>query len=241
VPLEVRIEIDSGLRRCGVPPGDSLVHLARTICDTRWLKLEGIFTHAGQVYGATDKKEVHQTGIRESLIMEEAVALLQKDGIYAKIVSVGSTPTVPVSVQSGIVNEIRPGNYVFYDGIQRALGVCLPGQCSLFVLATIISKPAPQRVIIDAGSKALNLDRGAQSHIMIDGYGTLLNFTGTISRLSEEHGIIELEQPIENKIGSPVFILPNHACAVSNLFENYYLVDQNGYTQIPVSARGKSQ
>ena len=241
VPLEVRIEIDSGLHRCGVIVGEQLTRLARQITLTPWLKLEGLFTHAGQVYASKTTEDVRKTGVHEADVMEEACTLLNKHGIDPGTVSVGSTPTAPYAVRSGQVNEIRPGNYVFYDGIQKALGVCTPEQCSLFVLASVIAHPAPNRIVIDAGSKALNLDRGAQSLTLLKGYGEPLNIRGCITRLSEEHGILETDQTLEKVIGNPALILPNHACAVSNLFEYYHLIGPESTSRIPVSARAKSQ
>ena len=159
-----------------------------------------------------------------------------------EVVSVGSTPTVVYSAQHSLVNEIRPGNYVFYDNIQYVLGSCTVNQWSLAVLATVVSQPAPDRIIIDAGSKALNLDRGAHSTQQTAGFGRLLNLNGEIVRLSEEHGVIMLESPGNIPIGSPVLIVPNHACAVTNLYSHYYLVDPAGtVNKIPIDARGKSQ
>ncbi len=77
---------------------------------------------------------------------------------------------------------------------------------------------------------------------LIKGYGKTLNIDGEIIRLSEEHGVIKLKSGQSIRLGSPVIIIPNHACAVANLFSHYHLVDSSGkIKQIPVDARGKSQ
>jgi D-serine deaminase-like pyridoxal phosphate-dependent protein len=145
-------------------------------------------------------------------------------------------------VQNDAVSEIRPGNYVFYDNIQFSLGSCKEDQWSLAVLATIISQPDLDRIVIDAGSKALNLDRGAHATKLISGYGKMLNIDGEIVRLSEEHGIVELNSTHKIEIGLPVVIIPNHACAVTNLYNDYYLFDHDDHLEkIPIDARGKSQ
>jgi D-serine deaminase-like pyridoxal phosphate-dependent protein len=241
-PLEVRIEIDSGLHRCGVNGMRQLVELAQKINEKEWLILEGIFTHAGQAYAAKSEEELIKIGTLEGKTMEKAHDALRKHGMEVQTISVGSTPTVKYSVKNEAVNEIRPGNYIFYDGIQLALGSTREENCSLFVLATIISQPAPDRVVIDAGSKALNLDRGAHSSAMIEGFGTPLNVNGCIQRVSEEHGVIILKEKAELQIGSPVIILPNHACTVVNLYERYYLISERLEIEtINISARGKSQ
>jgi D-serine deaminase-like pyridoxal phosphate-dependent protein len=126
-------------------------------------------------------------------------------------------------VQHPAVNEVRPGNYVFFDNIQVANGTAEAGNCALRIVARIIGR-YPGRLVIDAGSKALGLDRGAHGTSSVNGYGYLESFPGLlISRLSEEHGIIEFgcnENP-EAEIGDIVMIIPNHSCAAANLFSFY--------------------
>lgn len=241
-PLEVRIEIDSGFHRCGVREKKALLDLARKILVEPWLSLEGIFTHAGQIYSATSEESVAKIGKAEGEAAAEAHAYLHKKGIEIQTVSVGSTPSVKYAVRNDTVNEIRPGNYVFYDGIQLALGSTRAESCSLFVLATVISQPKKNNIIVDTGSKALGLDRGAHSAQLISGYGTPVNIEAKIERLSEEHGILKLKKAEPVELGSPVIILPNHACAVANLFEKYYLISERSEVEIlNISARTKSQ
>ncbi len=237
-PLSVRIEIDSGLKRCGVTPGDELLDLARAVSKQKFLKLEGLFTHAGHVYSARSPEEVAAIGREEGSIMAQAQALLQKAGIPVPTLSVGSTPTAPFSVQNPAVNEIRPGNYIFYDAMQIALGAARVQQVSLFVLATVVSRPAADRLVIDAGSKALHTDGSA----LTGHFGLPLNLQGRTVRLSEEHGILHIPPRSRVAIGDPVLLIPNHACAVVNLFDTYHLIDKDLHIQaIPIEGRGKSQ
>jgi D-serine deaminase-like pyridoxal phosphate-dependent protein len=241
-PLEVRIEIDSGFGRCGVKENKVLLNLAQKISAEPWLLLEGIFTHAGQVYSAGSEEEVAKIGDAEAKAAELAHTFLHRKGIEVQTVSVGSTPTAKYAVRNDTVNEIRPGNYVFYDGIQLALGSARAESCSLFVMATVISQPQKDQIVIDAGSEALGLDRGAHSLQLISGYGTPINIEATIERVSEEHGILKLKQAHMINLGSPVIILPNHACSVANLFEKYYLISEHLEVEmINISARTKSQ
>jgi len=241
-PLKVLIEIDSGLHRCGMIIGEKLVDLAKEITLTNELFLEGIFTHAGQVYGAQSQEEIQEIGNLEGSIMAEAVTLLRNHGIDLNVVSVGSTPTVVHSSKNPLVTEIRPGNFVFYDNIQYVLGSCREMDWALAILATVISQPAEDQIVIDAGSKALNLDKGAHDTQLIKGFGRVLNVEGDITRLSEEHGIMKLTSKQSIALGSPVIIIPNHACTVANLYSRYYFVDSAGKTkQIPIDARGMSQ
>ncbi len=237
-PLQVRIEIDSGLHRCGVEVNPGLTELAVQITRTPWLQLEGIFTHAGQVYAARSRADVEAIGRAEGSLMEEARSQLLSAGIPIETVSVGSTPTAAISAANPAVNEIRPGNYIFNDAMQIALGSAQTDTCSLFVLSTVVSQPAPDRIVIDAGSKALSSD-GA---VWLNGYGIPLNIAARIERVSEEHGVLTLNAPTTLAPGDPLLIIPNHACVTANLFSDYYLIDEQGASRtLPITARGKSQ
>jgi D-serine deaminase-like pyridoxal phosphate-dependent protein len=241
-PLNILIEIDCGFNRCGIEPGIKLIDLASHVIKEPGLKLKGIFTHAGQVYRANSLSEVQQIGAEEGRIMQKAKNLLKAHGINIETVSAGSTPTAKYAAENPEVNEIRPGNYVFYDNTQLNLKTCMLNECSMFLLATVISQPANQRIIIDAGSKSLSLDQGIPVPQSLKNYGKLLNIDGAIVQLSEEHGIIHLNKPQKIEIGSPVLIIPNHACPVTNLFYFYYLIENNKIIkQINIDARGKSQ
>lgn len=240
-PLEILIEIDCGFHRCGVVHDKNLLKLAQMVKKAPGLKLKGIFTHAGQVYGADDHAGVRMIGKHEGACMADTAGSLKSAGIVANVVSVGSTPTAPFAADNPSVTEIRPGNYVFYDQIQVSLGVCTEAECALGILATVIAQPDIRRIVVDAGSKALNLDRGAHAKQTLSGYGHLVSPEGEIVRLSEEHGVIELARKVEIPIGSPVLIIPNHACAVTNLFDHYYFIGPAGkWNKSPVDARGCS-
>ena len=240
-PLEVLIEIDCGFHRCGVTIGDTLAALALMIKKAPGLRLKGVFTHAGHVYGADDSTEVLRIGKSEGEYMQQVLSALAKMDISVNVISVGSTPTAPVAAKNPAVTEIRPGNYVFHDQIQVSLGACKDEDCALAVVATVIARPDVKRVIIDAGSKALNLDRGAHAVQKLSGFGRLANLRGEIVRLSEEHGIIELNNDQNVPVGAPVLIVPNHACAVSNLYDYFHFVDAQGkWHKVPIDARGRS-
>jgi len=241
--FQVRIEIDCGFGRCGILPEDGrLVELARHISNKKWLKLEGLFTHAGQAYSAKSTEEILKIAHKEGSDILKAKKILSQNGIEVATISVGSTPTAQEVMKIPGITEARPGNYIFYDGIQQALGVCSFERCSLFALATVISQPASDKIVCDAGSKALNLDRGAHSAQTLDGFGTLVNLDGHIKSVSEEHGIIILDKPAEVEIGSPLLIIPNHACVVANLYDTYNVVAADLSVQtLPISCRGMSQ
>jgi D-serine deaminase-like pyridoxal phosphate-dependent protein len=240
--VEYVIEINSGLNRCGVLPGRDAVELYQAIMGLPALRFKGIFTHAGQVYGAGSLSEVQEVSLLESRIMAETARALEQAGTSTEILSVGSTPTMKVWQGHDSVNEIRPGNYIFHDAMQISLGVATLEECALSILATVISRPAKERAIIDGGSKALSSDKGAHGKEMASGFGIVLGTKATLARLSEEHGIMSLDPEEDLDIGDKVRIIPNHACAVVNLFDQAYGI-KNGKVveEFKIAARGKTQ
>lgn len=240
--MEIYLEVDTGLRRCGLPPGPELIALARHVAALPGLRLLGLMTHAGHVYGVADPAKVADIGAAEGAVMAALADDLRRAGIPIAEVSVGSTPTVPHSGRVPGVTEIRPGNYVFNDAIQIGLGVAAPGDCALRVLAAVVSAPAPRRRIIDAGSKVLALDKGAHGAAVVTGFGAILGHPGwELTRLSEEMGILEAAGDSPGPaIGDIIEIIPNHACTAINLASQVN-VRRGGETVAawPVAARGR--
>lgn len=219
--LEVWLEIDSGLARCGVVPADAPA-LARVIADLDGLRLTGMFTHAGQSYGASSPAEVEAIAEAEARAVVDAAFATRAMGIDVETISAGSTPTARFLDGASGLTEIRPGTYVFYDALQVALGSAAPDQCALTVATTVISRPAPDRAVVDAGSKTFGLDKGAHSSSLLDDYGTLVGAEGTLNRLSEEHGTLDVPAGAAPAIGERLRFIPNHVCSTANLGRRFY-------------------
>lgn len=234
-PLDVLIEVDTGLKRCGVLP-QAVSDLAFALRELPSLRFKGIFTHAGHVYGVSPDR-VEAIGLAEAQVMADLAHDLRRQGIVPEVVSTGSTPTALYNLKVPGITEIRPGNYVFYDAIQVGLGVVSLTACSLYVQATVVSRPTDFRCVIDAGSKVLGLDKGAHGMSIVTGFGTILRHPElTIERLSEEHGVVVSTQAVP-PIGTELKIIPNHACVVVNLADNLHL---EGSQEVwPVIARGR--
>lgn len=234
------IEIDSGLGRTGVRPGQPAVELARAMKSLPGLKLRGLLTHAGHAYGAKNQAELNRIAQAEAEAVLQTARLLAKEGWSDLALSVGSTPTVRISGTFPGITEIRPGNYVFNDATQIALGVAREEECALTVLTTVISRPAPDRAVVDAGAKTLALDRGAHGTALLNGYGMVKNHPEyIIERLSEEHGILALPPNSRLQVGDRLEVIPNHACPVVNLTDYLYIVEQGKVTgEWRVLARG---
>lgn len=235
---DVVIEVESGLERCGVLPGDA-GPLAELVARCDGLCLRGVFTHAGQAYAATSQEELRTVARDEARAVVDAAESIRARGIVVDEVSVGATPTARLVAGEPGITEIRPGTYAFYDGQQVALGVVSPDRCALTVAATVISRPERDRAIIDGGSKTFGLDRGAHSSEIIPHYGQLLGHEGVLARLSEEHGVLDIPATSLLQVGDRVRILPNHACTVSNL-ARVFIGIRGGWVDdvLPIEAAG---
>jgi D-serine deaminase-like pyridoxal phosphate-dependent protein len=237
--IPVLIEVDSGLARAGVKPGQPVLDLAVQLTRLHALSLRGIFTHAGHAYGAATPDEVQHIGQLEGEQLVASAELLRQHGIACDVVSVGSTPT---ALHSGAVNgvtEMRPGNYVFYDRMQVGLGVTSLDRCALTVLTRVISRPSPTRAVLDAGSKTFALDRGAHGMDALAGYGQDQTSGIVLQRLSEEHAVAELTGDQHADVGDRLRIVPNHACTAANLTDQLVGVRDGHVSEVmPVLVRG---
>jgi D-serine deaminase-like pyridoxal phosphate-dependent protein len=233
--LDVLLKVDVGLHRVGVAPETAPEH-ARRIADVPGLRLRGIFTHAGHAYGGETPEAVAAVGRSEGEILAAAGAALTRDGHGPLEVSVGSTPSARHAMTVPGVTECRPGNYVYHDASQVSLGTCGLEQCALTVLATVVSVPAPDRAVLDAGSKTLSSDP-LRPHAA--GFGWVLGTKSRLARLSEEHGVIDIAPGDSFRVGQKVRVLPNHACVVSNLHDFVNVIrDERVVDRYRVAARG---
>jgi D-serine deaminase-like pyridoxal phosphate-dependent protein len=233
-PLEVLVEVDAGLRRTGVAP--AAAGAVAAAAGRAGLAVVGAFTHGGHAYGGPER--VAAAAADERRALERAAEALARAGFDAAVLSAGSTPTAALSA-AGAVTEERPGTYVFGDRQQVALGACRPGQVALVVAATVVSAALPGQVVLDAGSKALALDRPA----WLAGHGELPAWPGlTLTRLTEEHGVAEVAAGAARpQPGEVVAVVPNHACPVVNLFDQLLLARGGRLVGAwPVDSRGRS-
>lgn len=241
-PLDVLIDVDTGDARTGVQPVQPVLELAHLVSAAPGLRLRGIYTHEGHSYGAPDVAAVQAIFRRSQEDMLATAALLRQHGLPVEEISVGATPALLVADILPGITEIRPGTYIFLDAAQANL-LGTYGHCALTVLATVTSRPTPERVVLDAGVKALTaFVRGAgvcQTH----GYGVLKDRPYLhLEKLSDEHGVFAAPPGCIWAIGDRIEIIPNHACPTCNLYDRLYGVqDGNVVATWPILARGRSQ
>ena len=241
VELGILVEADFGMRRCGLPPGEGLLALARSISGMRPLRLDGLMFYPGHINPAAPEGERAITKLADDL--ESVLRRFRKDGLPTRVVSGGSTPTLHHSHRIRGLTEIRPGTYVFNDCTQVAMGSCDWSDCAATVLATVVSAPRPGSVVIDGGSKTFTSDS-----LRPEGGGTfgrVLDLPGArFNRMNEEHGMIDLagyDGP-GVRIGQRLRIVPNHVCVTVNMHETAHGVRGDSVERSwAVEARGKLQ
>jgi len=226
----VLVEVDSGHHRTGVSPEDAGV-LAEQAGHVG-LRVDGVFTFPGHSYSPDAPDRVAE---EEARALACAAGAVEQRGMACPVRSGGSTPTARTG-QVGVMNELRPGVYVFGDAQQLELGSMDAGQIALTCVATVVSLAAGH-VVLDSGSKALGADRAAWA----TGYGRLLDHPAArIVALSEHHAVVDwpAEDP-RPEIGSRLRVVPNHVCNAVNLADSL-VVCRDGQVQElwPVDARG---
>jgi D-serine deaminase-like pyridoxal phosphate-dependent protein len=239
--MEVRLEVDTGLRRTGVAY-DEAVELAREIDAFDNLDLSGIYTYRGAVLGGSPTLDRKNAGLEEGDLMVSLAGLMRERGIGVRDVSLGSTPTAEYAAEVEGVTEIRPGTYVFYDRMQARLGACLLEECAATVVCTVVSRPREDLAVIDGGSKTFATDvQPGIEPLNLEGFGHVAGYPGaTLERLTEEHGMLAVTGGHDLKVGDTLRIIPNHVCSTVNLHDAVYLVGESGAVEeVRVAARGK--
>lgn len=238
VVIPVRIEVDTGLRRAGVRTLDAVVEIAKALSDMHGVRLDGLFTYEGHANaGGPEQREA--TCRAAAAYLREVADALRNHGVDPGAVSVGSTAGAPIMATEEGIEELRPGVYVFNDCGQMARGA-RPEDCALTVLATVVSRPDEQSAIIDAGTKTLSGDKGAEG----SRHGRLLDDPDVaFDWANEEHGHLDLSRTtFRPRIGDRVRIVPFHACTATNMHDTLHAVrGERVETTWRIAARGKIQ
>lgn len=238
--IEVYVDVDTGLHRMGLPPGEPSAKLAQEIDRLSHVRVIGIMSHCGHVGREKTPEALAEASRADALRLVETANLARKSGIGVEVVSPGSTPASLHHVQVEGVTEIRPGTYIFNDANCVGHDTATEDECAVTVLATVVSRPAPDRAVVDSGSKTLTNDGNS----MRRGFGIVKGVESAyVDILSEEHGVLDLtDHQVPLKIGDRLQIIPNHVCPVVNLTDELVAIRGGELAgTIPVSARGKRQ
>jgi len=233
VELGVLVEVDVGMGRCGVQPGEQAHQLVEFVHNHESLKFMGLEGYEGHACMIPSFKEREARTLEAMKLLVDTKELIEAAGFEVEIVTGGSTGTYMITGRYPGVTEIEAGSYATMDKKYASVeGVDF--EPALTILVTVISRPKEGVAIIDAGLKAMSADFGTPEVISCE--GAVLD-----KNLSEEHGKLLLTDDANSlHVGDQVELIPTHGCTTINLHDNFYVVRDDGVEAVwPISARGK--
>jgi len=229
VVLGVLIDLNVGQMRCGVAPGEMALALASSAMGTPGLALRGVMGYEGHVQPVRSRDERAALARTAMAALVETASRLRAAGLPCDIVSGGGTGTYDISSRVPGVTEIQAGSYALMDTDYGEVGV--PFEPAFFVLGTIISRPAPDRCVADAGHKATTKDHGLPAVAGLEG--------ATVTSLNDEHATIAIPPSSPVRIGDRIRLRPSHTDPTVNLHDVLYAIEGDRVVDIwPVVARG---
>lgn len=234
VTIGVLVEVDVGMDRCGVKTPQEAVALAQKVAAAPGLTFQGVMGYEGHCVLEPD------AGLRRKLALQAMERLLaareaiERAGIPVPCVSAGGTGTYDITGDLPWVTEIQAGSYVFMDTEYARV---VPGfKTALMVLSSVVSRPSPETVVLDAGAKSLSTDYGQPQLLGVP--------DSAVAYLAEEHGVFRLsgsDDSLPLVPGKKVLVLPGHCCGTVNLHDEFYVVNDGVVVDVwPVAARGRS-
>ena len=248
--VPVLLKINVNCNRFGVSPGEPTLRIAQEIDRVPGIELVGIITHESAM-SVPSAEAVKEIAYESASIMSESARTLREAGIAIEHVVAGSTPTASALCEYASdfpeITEIHPGAYVFGDrGYVSAFGI-EEEACSATILVTVVSTPADDRACVDGGYKTFGADPMLFTAAKVGGLGSWTPSFGSVtghpgvsvSRLTEEIGVLTLSSDSSVSIGERLEILPNHISLAVNLHDTIYGIRNGEMEQeIPVSCRG---
>ena len=233
--LDVYVEVDVGMGRCGVPPGASAVALAEEAARHRSLRFGGLQAYQGRAQHLRSMEERRAAIAQAARHVTTTEELLNKAGLECARVTGAGSGTFMLEVETRLWNELQPGSYIFMDAdyAKNEWAAPLPRfEHALFVLSTVMSRPTAARVMLDAGLKASSVDSGMPTLWQREGW--------TYAAASDEHGRVELGAgAVAPRLGEKVLLVPGHCDPTVNLYD-WYVCVRGGRVEAlwPIDARG---
>jgi 3-hydroxy-D-aspartate aldolase len=238
--LDVLVDVDVGQRRTGVAPGGPAVELARAVAARRSLRLRGLQGYAGHCSHVVGWKARREASLGALAGLIETRRRLEREGLTVDVVAGGSTGTWDIDVECRGLTELQAGSYCLMDLDYRRIGgrdgdLFADFEMALTVLATVVSVPAPDRAIVDAGLKAFATDRPFPPE-PVGRPGLTYGFAG------DEHGRLTVSDPaLRPRLGERIEFFPPHCDPTVNLYDRIYAVRGDEVAAVwAVAARGRS-
>ncbi len=237
-PLGIFIKIDTGHNRTGINSSRTGIidNTLQILSKNKKLKFKGFLAHTGHTYTANSTNEIFSRHF-DALLKLQSLKNKFKPKHPNLEISLGDTPSCTLCTNFNGVDEIRPGNFVFYDLMQQSLGVCEFDDIAVRVVCPVVAKhPSRNEIVIYGGaihlSKEALLNVAAKRYygrivINIEGEKTLLGERNYVSKLSQEHGILRVTQKNFSliNVGDLIEVIPVHSCLTANLAQNYLTTD----------------
>lgn len=237
-PVGVWIKVDVGAQRTGIPwqEGEALQSVAAAVRNSRRLKLMGLLTHAGHTYQARSPeaiRRIHREAVRR---IRQAQSGLKAAGFTDLEISIGDTPACSVVEDFSEVEEIRPGNFVYYDLMQVQIGACTEGDIAAAVACPVVAKHLQRGEAVLYGG-AVHLSKevligedgsrcfGVPAWPEDNGWSRAIE-GARIRSLSQEHGVVQLPTVHLHRlgIGDILMVLPVHSCLTANLLKSVRVI-----------------
>ena len=234
--IDVLVELNVGANRCGVETPAEVVRLAAAIARTKSLRFAGLQAYQGAAQHLRAHEDRRRAIASAAGKVLDAGDLLRRNGLECGIVSGAGTGTFEFEIESGVYNELQVGSYVFMDadyGRNKDRGgePVSEFENSLFLLTTVMSTPAAERAVVDAGLKALSVDSGMPQIVGCDGV--------SYARAADEHGRLDVGGNHRFTLGEKIRLVPGHCDPTVNLHD-WFVCIRNSHVEAvwPVSARG---
>lgn len=237
--LKVLIDLDVGLHRTGIRPGEDATELAELIDAAEFLELSGLQAYAGHLMHIHDFAERREKSLAAMKMLGEQRDILKAKGMCCDIVSGGGTGSYNIDPEAKVLTELQGGSYIFmdkqYNDVAPGNGASFPFETSLFVQMSVVSNNTKNLATTDAGFKSFSTD--AEPPVLFSGApeGASFFFFG------DEQGGILLPDGARLPLGSVLTAVTPHCDPTVNLYDNYYVVKEDRLVDIwPIEARGKS-
>ena len=237
ITIDVLVEIDVGAGRCGVASGAEALDLARRVTSIDGLRFAGLQAYHGSAQHIRDYAERGRAIESAASIARTTVESLAREGIECETVAGAGTGTWQFEAASGVYDELQAGSYIFMDGdyarnLDEAGNPFTAFEHALFVYATVMSRPARERAVLDAGLKACATDCGMPRLADIE--------SAAVLKASDEHAVVDMSASNASiAVGDKVRLIPGHCDPTVNLYDWYVCVRGDRVEALwPIVARG---
>ena len=227
--IGVLVDVNVGLPRCGIAPGEPAVELAKRADAADGVVLRGAMGYEGHVMSIRDRAEREERAAKAMERLLSSVRLMREAGLRCDIVSAGGTCTYDITGAMEGITEVQAGTYVLMDNTYTYED--LPFELAFSVLGTVMSRPRAEQIAADCGHKACTIDHGNPTVRGIDGASVMF--------LSDEHATIAVPADCDIAPGDLIELWPSHIDPTINLHDRVYACDGDQVVEVwPIAARG---